>query len=238
MILTFVLVIGFIASPIFSLTSVRVFGTNSISSDTITAEVNTFLDQKRFLIFRNRNKLFFRKEALIDHLNSAHAFESITIDRTGKDVAITVKERLSQLVWVTQNDAYTADVQGIILSALTKNDLQTILSEKKLIIFEDVQGSSVSIGNSIAEPEEISSILLFKMQVEALPLLIDRVKIDRLAGQWVALRTQIGFDILFDPSGDLQTQLMNLTTVLTDEIPDPSRLSYIDLRFGDHIYYK
>ena len=153
-------------------------------------------------------------------------------------MAITVKERLSQLVWVTQNDAYTADVQGIILSALTKMIFKQSYLKKKLIIFEDVQGSSVSIGNSIAEPEEISSILLFKMQVEALPLLIDRVKIDRLAGQWVALRTQIGFDILFDPSGDLQTQLMNLTTVLTDEIPDPSRLSYIDLRFGDHIYYK
>ncbi|MEK7167221.1 MAG: hypothetical protein AAB732_02325 [Patescibacteria group bacterium] len=52
--------------------------------------------------------------------------------------------------------------------------------------------------------------------------------------------TQSGFEIYFDVfSSDLNQQINNLSKVLNQEIKDKiSSLEYIDLRFGNRIYYK
>jgi hypothetical protein len=63
-------------------------------------------------------------------------------------------------------------------------------------------------------------------------------RIDRLAGKWMSVAAREGYDILFDPGGNIVQQAMNLAVVRRDQIKDRQNLRYIDLRFGDHVYFK
>ncbi|MDI6883520.1 MAG: hypothetical protein QMC93_03670, partial [Patescibacteria group bacterium] len=49
-----------------------------------------------------------------------------------------------------------------------------------------------------------------------------------------------GWQIFFDPSRDISEQILNLTAILKEKIPPENRrnLEYIDLRFGNKIYFK
>ena len=50
--------------------------------------------------------------------------------------------------------------------------------------------------------------------------------------------TQVGYSILFDLTGNIDEQFRNLMVVLQEQVEDPTRLEYIDLRFGDKVYFK
>jgi hypothetical protein len=67
---------------------------------------------------------------------------------------------------------------------------------------------------------------------------VRRFDLDRRIGTWMKAVTENGYDILFDPSQDVQNQVTHLETVLREQISDPSVLQYIDVRFDDHVYYK
>ena len=47
-----------------------------------------------------------------------------------------------------------------------------------------------------------------------------------------------GFEIYFDSKLDLDQQLNNLNSLINEKIDDRSKITYIDLRFPDRIYYK
>lgn len=68
---------------------------------------------------------------------------------------------------------------------------------------------------------------------------IDRVEIYQDKGVSTTRgTTSEKWQIYFDSSGDLETQTMNLFLILRETIIDRSELSYIDLRFGQKIFYK
>lgn len=50
--------------------------------------------------------------------------------------------------------------------------------------------------------------------------------------------TEAGYAVLFDPALPIDSQADNLAVVLRERVPDPSRLQYVDVRFGDYVYYK
>lgn len=52
--------------------------------------------------------------------------------------------------------------------------------------------------------------------------------------------TSDGWQIFFDPFGDISDQVLNLTVLLKEKIPPENRgnLNYIDLRFGSKVYFK
>ncbi len=52
--------------------------------------------------------------------------------------------------------------------------------------------------------------------------------------------TAEGWQIFFDPQGNISNQVLNLTAVLKELIPPEKRgnLDYIDLRFGSKVYFK
>ena len=54
----------------------------------------------------------------------------------------------------------------------------------------------------------------------------------------MGVKTGLGYRILFDASGDIDGQANHLEVLLRETINNPEQLDYIDLRFGDHVYFK
>ncbi|OGL95169.1 hypothetical protein A2348_02500 [Candidatus Uhrbacteria bacterium RIFOXYB12_FULL_58_10] len=251
----------------FSVTSVRLNGNETISSDQLSGKVWGELNRRRALFFRAGNRFLFDENRLRAALSSAYAFETLNIDLVCEWVgpgecamSIDVKEKTSQLLWQVGGRVFLADIQGIVIRELTDVELEewraadspspeplsdgTILTPtppnplKRLPLFVDVNATPIEIGNTVLSKEEVANLFVFHKRLEEMDIPFTQTNIDRLAGKWMAVRTEAGYDILFDAAGDVDAQMRNLVVLLRDTIKDQSTLEYIDLRFGDHVYYK
>ena len=237
----------------FAITNVSVGGNETISTDQINARVWEELNRRRLLVFRASNRFLFDEATLRDALSSTYAFETLEIDRTchwfgaGEcAMSVVVKEKTSQLLWQTGEHVYLADLQGVAIRELTLAELAAWRAPPptpphpltRLPLFVDVNATPITVGATVLTPEEVANMFLFHQRLTETGIAFVSTNIDRLAGKWMAVETQAGYDILFDAAGDVDAQIGNLRILLRDTVPDPSELEYIDLRFGDHVYYK
>ena len=226
--------IFFLRAPAFAIQDIRVTGTESLPSETVTRIVETYLNESAFLFFKHKNRFLFDGGALQQRLMDRYTFETLEITRQGNTLLLRLKERNSQLLWMTGGESYLADAQGIIIRALSSDEQNA----HPLAIFIDLNETPVIVGRTILSPLIIESIFRFQRLLQEQHIDFTETRIDRLAGQWVSLRTVVGYDILFDPEGDIDAQANHLAVLLRETVKDPTRLEYIDLRFGDHVYFK
>lgn len=265
--LAVVCVVAFVfGSAHFATWNISVGGTETIPSQEIEARAWEELNRPRLLFFKSSNRFLYDEQRLRDALSSAYAFETLKIDRTcewvsgGCVLSIVVKEKTSQLLWISGDRVYLADLQGVVIRELTAAETEswnapepppseplpdgTVVPVpppdplKRLPAFVDVNDTPVVVGSVVLRPDEVANLFLFQKGLTAMGIGYAQTKIDRLAGKWMAVRTTVGYDIFVDAVGDVELQLTNLQALLRDTLKDTTGLQYIDLRFGDHVYYK
>lgn len=256
----------FLGSRFFAIQNVTVTGTETISSDELVARVWNELNQSRALFFSASNRFLFDLDLLQKALSTSYFFETLTIDQTcgwkgeGCSLVIFAKEKTSQLLWKSDDRIYLVDLQGMVIRELSPQEREvwnappppppeplpdgTIPSEtplhplKKLPVFIDENSANVSVGTAVLSEVEVTNAFQFFERLKSTGITFTSTRVDRLAGKWMSLQTTVGYDILFDASGDVNAQANALMVLLRDTVKDPSGLEYIDLRFGDHVYYK
>jgi len=250
------LIVLFLKSSFLQLTKAEVNGLVTIPSTEITGLIQTFLDEPRFVFFQARNKLFFRPDRLQEYLESNYSFESFSLRVEKSVIYIDLKEKTSHLLWFTGDAAYLVDLNGNVIRALTEPELQIVLGLSApveaaegeslpgpdpftlLPIFRDTNDIEVEISGNVLTQEEVQNTFRFHNHLEAQSIPFIDTRVDRLAGKWMSVRTGQNYDILFDATGNVDAQASNLETVLRTEIPEGTELRYIDLRFGDTVYWK
>jgi len=196
-------------------------------------EIRQYLSQSHVFFFHNTNRFLFSKKKLQDFLGQTFAFDQLTISLKKQTLSLTVKERTSDIVWKTDKELYLADLKGIITKKIDALDEKTPLP-----IMIDRNGKSIAIGEQILSETQIKNILSFHQLLFAQGISFTETQIDLQVGKWIGVLTTQGYTILFDPDGDLNAQSDRLSVLLKDTLKDLSKLQYIDLRFGDHVYYK
>lgn len=248
----------FFGSPLFRFTYISIQGLNKSSSDELRTRLESFLSEPRFLFFHERNRWLFQKEDCQTYLEQFYTFETLTFDFVDlHHLSVTVQEKASSFLWQTTDHTFVVDLQGVVVREITPTEQEWLTtplpvpSENaenssdeeqarflSLPRFRDLNNATVTPGLVVSSPEEISEIFSFQQALLSLAIPFQETQIDRLSGKWVGVLTTAGYLILFDPAGDVTAQAGRLETVLKDSIPDPSTLEYIDLRFGDHVYFK
>jgi hypothetical protein len=236
------LIVFFLRAPAFAIQDVRVTGTEAIAPSAIEEMTKIYLDERYLGFFKHRNRFLFDAEILKERLAERYAFETLEIARDGNTLFIDLKERHSELVWNTRGKHYLADLQGIIIRELSSEEFTTITAitstPRPPPIFVDMNGAEAVIGQSVLPASDIERTFHFHARLEEQGIALTETRVDRVAGQWMSVRATLGYDILFDPTQDVDTQAANLAVLLRDTVKDPSKLQYIDLRFGDHVYFK
>lgn len=241
-----------LASPFFAIQRIHIEGTETIAPEEIEQKAWEQLRRSHLLIFEGTNRFLYDEQDLRDALSSGYAFETLEVARTcdlrggGCEIRVIVKEKTSQLVWVSGDRLYLVDLHGTATRELTPPETEEWKSPippqesqvKRFPVFSDVNASPVSIGGSVLTETEVSNILSFERQLGQMSIPFSRISIDRLAGKWMAIKTLDGYDILIDAVGNVDEQILRLSVLLRDTVKDTKNLQYVDLRFGDHIYYK
>lgn len=239
--------------PQLAIKHVRVEGTETVDSAMLTATVEEYLGRPYYFVFRQSNRFLFDSDDLTKQLFSRFVFDSVYVKRSGDTITVQVHERYAQLIWKSGMDRYLVDQRGWIIRPLTEDEktelaapdalsVKPILANlRRLPLFVDVNAEPIlnTPGTpAVLTAEEIAGADRFFQTLLDQALPFTETKVDRLAGKWMAVKTLAGYDILFDPTEDAHEQAIKLQTVLRESVKDPRGLTYIDLRFGNHVYYK
>ena len=94
-------------------------------------------------------------------------------------------------------------------------------------------------GTSTLPKSKVSSLQTILTRFESLTIPVDNFTITEEAPETVQIRTLEGFLVYIDLSKDLDAQIANLGALLDREYPNPPRgLQYIDVRYGNRLYYQ
>lgn len=254
----FVYLIGF--APFWQIKGVQIDGLQSIAQVEVADLVRAQMNTRRYLIFPESNRLFFHARALTETLAKKYAFEELQVEIEKGILHVTLKERISQLLWDTDDATYFIDVQGTVIrqlpaddaAALTFHDTtQPIVNGRavegpyprllflhSLPLLENEDGKAVVPGDRVLSESSLAAIIAINEKLQSQGLIVQRFAVEHQDSVWVRVVTSQGFDVLFDTAMDVDAQMGYLMTVLEKDAPDPSLLDYVDVRFGNHVYFK
>lgn len=225
--------IYFYSYPVFAIRNVEIRGLETSSNQQMETQVHAYLNDSHLFFFHNTNRFLFSEKKFRTFLSKTFAFDHLDVAVKKQTLLLSIKERTSDVVWKTSGELYLADLQGVITQKIEQLNIA-----RPLPIFIDRNNKSISIGDHVLSEDQVKHILAFHQLLTGQGIPFKETQIDLQTGKWMGVLTTQGYTILFDPDGDLNTQSERLKTILHDTIKDTSHLQYIDLRFGDHVYYK
>lgn len=216
-----------IFSRFFQVKKIAISGEERISEEKIKVIVERKLE-KRILFFTTKNIFLINPKPIKnDILQSFPQIADIQIKRNLPDTLnFTVIERRKIANFCQNETCFLLDKEGVIFE---KSEPEAGL----IRIVDGRSGEILKIGEKVIEKDYLDKILKIqknlsedlKVEVEEILVLSERLNV----------KTKEGWEIYFDPKGDLSWQLTKLNLVLKEKIPPEKRkdLEYIELRFGD-----
>ena len=224
----------------FSIDTVEVRGLEYVNRSNLEKTMMQYLQEPIFFFFSHSNTFLFSEEELEKLIMKQFSLASISMSVNKKTLSLSLEERTSNLIWETVGKSYVVDLEGIIVREQEEETQQedSLFPLEDLPHFIDKNNVSINIGSQVLKKEEITNSFLFFELLSKRGIIYTHVEIDRLAGKWMQVVTTNGFGILFDTGGNIETQYRNLEIILDDQAANLDRLEYIDLRFGDRVYFK
>jgi len=147
-------------------------------------------------------------------------------------------------ICILSGECYKADKKGIVFekSADVKKqaeaDVEVFQVERADLVIRVRESTRYELGKEAVQPlyllgvKQVREKIKNNSRIEAGELLLEEDKL--------VVSTLRGLKLYFDLDKDIDDQLFNLDLVLREKITDEKleELEYIDLRFGNRIYYK
>jgi len=240
--------IGF--HSIFQIEKVEISGNQKVSTENIRDLIEINLP-KKILFFSSRSIfLVDLKEINENLLNKFPQIGKIDFDRDFPDkLIILIEERKPVAIFeerfLSKEDImleggatlrrekshFFIDEQGIVFEKVSEKGSWLVIKDPSL-------NQDMKLGERIIKEEKLSQILKIKSELEKSKIGINSAEI--VNHQRVNIKTLEGWEVYFNLLDDVSQQVFNLDLVLKEKISSEERgnLEYVDLRFGNQVYYK
>jgi cell division septal protein FtsQ len=227
--------------PLFALTSVEVTGNAGIDSQDIETVVQKHLAGAYASVYAKSNKFLYPKDDIVAELRAAFpSIETLHVDTKGNTVDIVLSERKPSYVWckgkprLEGEQCYFMDASGYLFSQGPQ------VSGNAYLTFFGLLTDENPIGKTFLNTQEIEGITTIKSTLDKNNISVMAVNAEDNEVREIYLSE--GGKILFRANQDIsiiassiellkkKTKLLNYTSTST--------LEYIDLRFGNKVYYK
>jgi len=222
--------------PYFRIKKISIEGNSSLDQEKIIAEISNYLKDKQFKIFPRDNILILPKEKINrDLLTKFPRIKTVSLNRGFPNaLSVVIKERNNEAIFCPEGEGgcFFIDEDGVVFEPASYFSAGVYLS------FLDERGEkeAVEINENIISEEQFKKIIDFKnlLAKEDIKILQVILKKERI----YQLQTDEGWFILLNEKNDAQLTYQNLKTTL-DQIKEKRKnLDYIDLRFGNKVFYK
>lgn len=222
----------------FDIRTITLDGTTAvISRDQLQEILQARFSNTRVHSIPERNIFAFNTRELAKTLKMRFALDAVLIKKKlPHSLMIQITEKPREAIWSTKNTYFAIDGEGKILHAISP----PALPQTETPIIFDLQSEEVQIQEQVLTPEMSAFIskLLAAEYIQGLHpqffLLPKRVGTDLI------LKTGEGWKLYINAADSVEDQLHYLTLTLQNSIPQEKRsaLEYVDLRFGERVYFK
>ncbi|MDX9779162.1 MAG: FtsQ-type POTRA domain-containing protein [Patescibacteria group bacterium] len=233
------LLIYFVAfSSFFKIKNIDIEGLERTKVELIRDLVKTQTNKKHFLIFPENNLIFFNVEDLRQVLNQEFRFEEVRVfKRFPKTIKLEIRERNLAFIWRQQNINIFSDNQGCLINEAIINDEAF---SKYPILESELEIEYLNPNNCLDLDQQYFNALieLFETLLSHQDLAPARFILSNERNSLI-MDLANGPNIIFNTKEDLLKQVNKLIIIRQEQSDDEFlQLEYIDLRFGDLIYFK
>lgn len=226
----------FFFSNIFKINKISVAGAQKVSSGEIEGLAREQAKEKRFLFGRQTNLFLFKKNKLIKTLKERYMFDNLEVEKKMPGaLLINVREKSYAFIWREDDKYYYCDIDGYIMDEI--NPLE-IKGKKYPLIENQGQGKLRDIEVDV-DKKYIDYIMgLFNDLGGNAQYPIEKFILDNEIDT-VKLQIAAGPQIFFNINEDRNKQIEKLNIIKKEKLKDDfNKKSYIDLRYGDRVYYR
>lgn len=219
-------------------------GNGTISSTTIQNEIQGYLAGTYFSLVPRGNILVYPKSTIINGLLASYPrIRSVTMGVGGTKLDVHIEERKPFALWCgnepdqATSSCYFMDRDSYVYAPAP--DFTGHVFFKYFGAPAQVSSGDDAVGSTYMSREEWGGIQLLIETIGSMDM--TPVSLRQINDTDLALALESGTEIIFGREQDLATVVDNLRSVVSAEpfngTLDPT-LEYIDLRFGDRVYYK
>jgi hypothetical protein len=247
LLLVFVLYFLFF-SDFFTISKYEINGLVRTSESEVESEIKNILNQEKFLIFKTKNFFLLNKEEIRDELYLKYSFEKITVKKKLPNTLIfNMQEKARAVIWNEGEKYYYSDIDGFLINEvnpldikrgeypLIKNESDYHIEEKKISI-EDISNKLNYIIKLDEEFKKVSGLLNVKKDDKNISS--ERYFLTNDINT-VWLKITDGPYLYFNILETTEKQLNKLMIIINEKLKqDFFQKEYIDLRYGEKVYYR
>lgn len=215
----------FTYGALWKINNIEIIGAKHTDIEVLKTDIYNISEKKKLLIIPNNHILFLSSKKVIAHILETYpSVENVEIKKTkDRDVIITIKDRMPMGVWCDEN-CFFFDDEGILFKK-SFNYTGAVFTK---------WGTSAS------------TTLKFYDKVLCLDICIDKTFVNFLSQNKVKevsidvddlrMLTEYGFYI--KALNNASTTMRNMALFSKEYEGDLKVLQYVDVRFGDKIFYK
>ncbi len=224
----------FVYSPFLRVQTIEIAGNETISADDIRSAAKDAVSGYRYLAIPNDHLLTIDQNGLTNSLLARFpTFRQIDAKKQFGKLSIIVEERKPTFRLLVADKSYLLDQEG-------RGMKEAGAGEGDALIAVSRDGLSFVVGNKTLPDGWADKILEVHKYFATLTGVRDRlIGLDPADGSF-NIRTNEDWYVIIDPSTDIKTQIESLSSALLGKFnfEERKRLEYVDVRYGDRIFYK
>lgn len=224
-------------SPWLQIKNIEVIGTDPEKSALILDSAWMQTRNYSYLILPQKNILLFDDKELINHVSSNTQIKNLKVNKKfPNNLIISFDKKDYAIVWKEGGGKYFLDNTGAVISEASDQDIY----DKKLPILSNLSQTRINNGQTILDEEMIrfATDLDNEFKNPKFGLTLEEIIIDS-ESDTMKVKASSSPQIYFNTKTDIYDQLNKLLIIKNDNLKlDFFKKTYIDLRFGDKIYYK
>ncbi len=223
-----------------AITTIRVQGNVALESESLQQTAQSYLGGSYAWIFPKSNRFLYPKNTIQKNLLADYKrLESVDLEVDGNDLILTVVERKPTYTWCTDTpqtpdkSCYFMDTSGYIFSQSPVFSGNAFLAFYGLIDTVDPIGSSYLNTTQLGDVGVLTTFLT-RHNIHPYALIAEANGVSNLY-------LENGGKIIFKQGQQMSLLVSNIDLILTNTdlfSKSAAQLEYIDLRFGNKLYYK
>lgn len=224
-------------SSYFNIKNIMINGGGRIDKNDIELTAKNQSETRYYIINNQKNLFLFSAGNLINTLKSKYSFEEISVNKKiPNTIIIDYKEKAYALIWLEDGNYYFMDEAGNIISPTSQSEI----ANKAYPIVDNKSSNKISENKISLDIKYLNFIngLVKIFKEKGSEYKIKNYSIDDETYS-VKVMLENNPYLIFTTEEDINGQFDKLNIIKNERLKqDFNKKIYIDLRYGDRVYYK
>lgn len=220
-------------SPVFQIRQIEISGLNKVKRESLDKILDQYRFSKKWLVFSRNNFWIFNCGDVRYAIAEKYFFDDLKIKKKMfNQVEIGLKEKESMVNWFSNGQCFHLDPSGLAIEYCEDSG--------GLLKIRDMQNGELLIGQNAIGAGELAGIIAFNEQLSRLIKGKWTIEIYEKTANSLVAKTMEGAGIYFNSAMSAAEQIGSLAALMnqSDVKSGLNKINYIDLRFGEKVYYK